>query len=421
MIQDAIKARLPLISANYRDTINVEEVLTELCGETVKPIPAINSADDIADNTIYYRVASGQTTGESATGIYPQLLKKKSCLIYVNLRKIPAAYHNAGEIPTPKSLIRAKLMAITTGWDEQEAFVDSLMTAVGGMTLKEVVEVFRLTQVRYGGIDAERLAKVRGSILPTMDGMEMVDTQMPVYVPNSEWSDYIESEKEFFLNPADPRLRPRGVLLDGPPGTGKTTGAKDLARKWGVPLFRMDATMNNKYHGESEQNLSRILQQAANEEPCVLLIDEAEKIFGSSDFENGVKSKLLSLLLWFMQESEARVFIIMTTNKKSVLPPELLRPGRLDKQMYFEGLVKADAMPFLKAVAGSFPTTEISELDLQKIINDNYEKPSSTMTQADLSAHVALLAKHGSKASTSGGDMEFTQASGDVVGFKKND
>ena len=419
MIQDAIKARLPLISANYRDVINVEEVLTELCGETVKPCPAISSADDIAANTIYYRVAGKTTTGESAVAIYPQLLKKKSCLIYVNLPRIPASYHNAGEVPTPKTLIRKKLLTITEGWDNQEPFVDSLMTAVGGMTLKEVVEVFRLTQVRFGGIDAERLAKVRGSILPTMDGMEMVDTQMAVYVPNDEWASYIEDEKAFFLNPADPRLRPRGVLLDGPPGTGKTTGAKDLARKWGVPLFRMDATMNNKYHGESEQNLSRILQQAANEEPCVLLIDEAEKIFGDSDYENGVKSKLLSLLLWFMQESEARVFIIMTTNKKSILPPELLRPGRLDKQMMFAGLVKADALPFLKAVADSFPTADITDIALQKIINDNYEKSSSSLSQADLSAHVALLAKHGSKPVAASPDaVEFTQASSDVVEFK---
>ena len=363
MFQEYLNAGLPLIAVRYRDTINLDQVIRFMVedaapkGSAPRPVKKFVSAkaSDIEKETVYYRLANEPTTGRTAADMYKAFLEKDSQLVYVNLHNPPRAFFDAGDMPTPAELVRRSLLAV---FKDKPDFVDSLMPAIGGLTLQEVVEIVRIAQVKYGKINAARLAKTRGVVLPSIDGLSLVDTTMPFYQPNAELEAFTEEEKHFFFNASDPRLRPKGALFDGDPGTGKTQGAKYLASKWGVPLYRMDATMNSKWHGESENNLAKLLNQAAHEAPCVLLIDEAEKLFGVSAYEGGIRAKLMSLLLWFMQERSEQVFIIMTTNKKDVIPPELLREGRLDKQFMFEGLLKEDAVEFMMNVAKSFKDIE---------------------------------------------------------------
>ena len=110
---------------------------------------------------------------------------------------------------------------------------------------------------------------------------------------------------------------PRGLLIDGPPGVGKTAASKWLAEQFGVPLYRVDiGGTKNKYVGQSESNMLTNLSRLDHEEPCVALLDEVEKVFATSNSDSsGTTSTMLSQLLWWLAERRTRVLVIMTTNK----------------------------------------------------------------------------------------------------------
>ncbi len=127
--------------------------------------------------------------------------------------------------------------------------------------------------------------------------------------------------------------RPRGVLLAGLPGCGKSLAAGLAAARLGGPLVRMDVGgMLGRYLGESEANLRRALDAAEAAAPCVLWVDEIEKALGGTGDEGGGTSKrMLGQLLTWMQDHKSQVYIFATANSVANLPPELLRRGRFDE------------------------------------------------------------------------------------------
>lgn len=136
---------------------------------------------------------------------------------------------------------------------------------------------------------------------------------------------------------------PRGVLLTGIPGCGKSFVAKTLAATWGVPLLLLDpARLYRKYVGESEQRLERALEAATAMAPSVLWIDEIEKGFAAGDGDSGVSTRILGTFLRWLQDRPDGVFVAATANDVSALPPELLRKGRFD-EVFFVDLPELDA------------------------------------------------------------------------------
>lgn len=132
---------------------------------------------------------------------------------------------------------------------------------------------------------------------------------------------------------------PKGVLLLGVQGAGKSMAAKAIAGSWNVPLMRLDfGVLYNKFQGESERNLREALKQAEAMAPCVLWIDEIEKGLasdgGSSD--GGVSRRILGTVLTWMAERAAKVFLVATANDVTQLPPELLRKGRMDEIFFVD-------------------------------------------------------------------------------------
>lgn len=131
---------------------------------------------------------------------------------------------------------------------------------------------------------------------------------------------------------------PKGMLIAGMPGCGKSMTAKATAALFGLPLLRLDVgSLMGKYVGESEANMRRALKQADAVSPCVLWIDELEKAFvgiGSGAAGSEVSSRLFGYFLTWMQEKTSSVFVVATANDISVLPPELLRKGRFDEIFY---------------------------------------------------------------------------------------
>ena len=129
---------------------------------------------------------------------------------------------------------------------------------------------------------------------------------------------------------------PKGLMLLGVQGGGKSLAAKAIAALWQVPLLRLDmGALYNKFHGETERNLRDTLQLADNVSPCVLWMDEIEKSLSSSDTE-GLSQRVLGTLLTWMAERTTPVFIVATSNDISRLPPELLRKGRLDEIFFVD-------------------------------------------------------------------------------------
>jgi hypothetical protein len=143
--------------------------------------------------------------------------------------------------------------------------------------------------------------------------------------------------------PLDP---PRGILLLGVQGCGKSLAAKAIASTWGLPLLALDAgRLLTPFIGESERNLREALRRVERMAPCVLWIDEIEKAFGaarSSESDGGVSKRLLGALLTWMQERAPRVFLVATANSVGELPPEMMRKGRVD-EVFFVDLPDAAA------------------------------------------------------------------------------
>ncbi|HUH14067.1 MAG TPA: AAA family ATPase, partial [Longimicrobiales bacterium] len=136
---------------------------------------------------------------------------------------------------------------------------------------------------------------------------------------------------------------PKGVLLLGVPGCGKSLCAKAVATEWSLPLLKLDPSgLYNKYIGESEKNFRRAMETAERMAPVVLWIDELEKAFAAGGSEDGgVSQRILGSFLSWLQDRRGDVFIVATANDVQRLPPELLRKGRFD-EVFFVDLPDAE-------------------------------------------------------------------------------
>jgi hypothetical protein len=152
------------------------------------------------------------------------------------------------------------------------------------------------------------------------------------------WED---AAREFGLEP------PRGMIILGVQGCGKSLSARAVAGEWKLPLVKFDTSaVYDKYIGETEKRIRKVFQVAEGLAPCVLWIDELEKVFAgsgpdSASADAGVSSRLLASFLSWMQDRKAPVFVAATCNNVSALPPELIRKGRFD-ELFFVDLPNQD-------------------------------------------------------------------------------
>lgn len=156
-------------------------------------------------------------------------------------------------------------------------------------------------------------------------------------------------KKEIILNPkkaAEFGLSfPKGILLLGVPGCGKSLSAKAVAMEWGLPLMKLDpSNLYNKYIGESEKNFKRAMRTAEKMSPVVLWIDEIEKAFstGGQSEDGGVSRRIFGTFLSWLQDRKGDVFIVATANDVQKLPPEFVRKGRFD-EIFFVDLPDSEA------------------------------------------------------------------------------
>ncbi len=188
--------------------------------------------------------------------------------------------------------------------------------------------------------------------------------------------------KEFGLS------APRGILLLGVPGCGKSLSAKAVAREYGLPLIRLDPSrLYTKYIGETEQNLRRATRTAEAMAPIVLWIDEIEKGLGSETggSDGGVSKRVFGSFLSWLQEKPEGVFVIATSNDISQLPPELLRKGRFD-EIFFVDLPNADVRREIMTLHLNRRGRDAATFDLDAIVAQTDGFSGAELEQAVVSA-----------------------------------
>lgn len=190
-------------------------------------------------------------------------------------------------------------------------------------------------------------------------------------------------------NALDP---PKGILLIGVQGCGKSLAAKAAAGLFNIPLLRLDfASLYDKYHGETERNLRESLRTAEVMAPCVLWIDEIEKGIATGHEDSGTSKRVLGSFLTWMAERAGTVLVVATANDISALPPELVRKGRFDEIFFVElpsPTVRSDILQIHLRKRGLDPST----CDLPQLVQATEGFSGAEIEQGVVSALYAAQA-----------------------------
>lgn len=227
---------------------------------------------------------------------------------------------------------------------------DRLTTALSGLNELDIQQLLNLLKNKYGELTVENEKVILAEIQQQKEQIIAKSGVLEMVKVNEEIEDIgglenlkawlqdqsyivknLQAAKEFGVK------APKGTLIAGMPGCGKSLTAKAAAALFQQPLLRLDiGSLLGKYVGESETNMRKALAMAESISPCVLWVDELEKAFVGMSGNNAseVSSRLLGYFLTWLQEKTAPVFIIATANDITALPPELLRKGRFDEIFY---------------------------------------------------------------------------------------
>ncbi len=231
--------------------------------------------------------------------------------------------------------------------------LNQLLNNLKGLTLLEAEKILTRAIIEDGGLNAKDIQKVidakrtvveRDGLLeyfPAEHGMSKIADMATL-------KDWLNKRRMIITEPERAvsfgLAFPKGILLLGVPGSGKSLCAKAVSMEWGLPLLKMDpSNLYNKYIGESERNFKRAMETAEKMAPVILWIDEIEKAFASGGSEDGgVSQRVLGTFLSWLQDRKGDVFVVATANDVEKLPPEFLRKGRFD-EVFFVDLPDAES------------------------------------------------------------------------------
>lgn len=230
--------------------------------------------------------------------------------------------------------------------------VSQLLAALHGLTFFEVQKIITQAVVEDGVLGREDIAKVlqaKRQIIERSGVLEYFphEHQMGDIAGLGNLKAWLRKRQAAFSDPQRAKeyglSPPKGLLLIGVQGCGKSLCAKAVAAEWKLPLIRLDpSNLYNRYVGETEKNLKRAIKLAEQMAPVVLWIDEIEKALSQEDAQGGPAQRIFGTFLAWLQDKKESVFVIATANDISKLPPELMRKGRFD-EIFFVDLPALDA------------------------------------------------------------------------------
>ena len=306
--------------------------------------------------------------------------------------------------------------------DIQPAELRQVIRVLGGLTLEQakralafcVLEDGQLSAADIENILAHKAKLIREGGLLDFIPLEANRYQLGGFGRLKGWLErskvgFTAAARQYNLSP------PRGILLVGVQGCGKSLAAKVIAREWSMPLLKLDAgRLFDKFIGESEKNFRTAIQLAESMAPAVLWIDEIEKGLAptsGNEADGGLSRRLFGSFLTWLQEKDKAVFVVATANDLFSLPPELTRKGRFDEIFFVDlpqpqeradifrihlSLRKQDVQHFdidrLAAATAGFSGAEIEQMVVAAIYRALYEKtPLSTDILVEESRHCIPL------------------------------
>ncbi|MFP5307561.1 MAG: AAA family ATPase [Gammaproteobacteria bacterium] len=444
-LQLILHSRFPLVVVETQEEARLLALLGRICGQAQWPLYQWSVADGLrrqrggdvegphADDTRPLDAALRQIEASLSVGVYvlcdahPFLSdaavqrrvkqialahpQRARTLVFVGHRvELPAELQRMSarfELPLPnaeqlRALLREEIRAYETGprldcklRGDADA-VRMLLQHLAGLPAEDARRLIRQAIRDDGALtraDLTRVLKLKHEALG-QDGLlhlELDSGSFAGVAGLAALKRWLERRSKAFRGELPELDPPRGVLLLGVQGSGKSMACKAIAGQWHLPLLRMDfGALYSKWSGESERNLRDALKLAERLEPCVLWLDEIEKgISTSADaIDGGVSRRLLGTLLTWLAERSARVFVAATANDVQRLPPELLRKGRFDEIFFVDlpsAAVRAEIfrihlqlrkqaperfdLPALAAAAEGFSGAEIE----QAIVGSLYE------------------------------------------------
>lgn len=245
--------------------------------------------------------------------------------------------------------------------------------------------------------DVKRIARFKQDQKATALEMELPDVTLDDVGGFVRLKTWVGQRQAVFQNPAlAPGLPlPKGILLLGVQGAGKSLVAKAVAGSWKVPLLRLDfAGLYNKYIGETEKNLREALNEASRMAPCLLWMDEIEKGLSAGDADDGVSQRILGTLLTWMSERDNPVFVVATANDISRLPPELLRKGRFD-ELFFVDLPAAPVREIIFGLHLKRRGLDPAGFGMERLVELSEGYSGAEIEQAIVASQYAALAEGG--------------------------
>ncbi len=259
--------------------------------------------------------------------------------------------------------------------ETEPAFRESLIKSAQGLTRDEIESVFARSLVERKGFDLETVLKEKQGIIrksglleyyPARDRMDDVGGMDNLKRWLDSRSHTFSDEAAKYGLPA-----PKGVLLLGVQGCGKSLIAKAIAAQWQLPMLKLDVgRIFGSLVGQSEENIRKAIKTSESVAPCVLWADELEKGFsgaGSSGVsDGGTTARVFATFLTWMQEKTAPVFLIATANDVTQLPPEMLRKGRFD-EIFFVDLPKPEERTQIFRIHLTKRKRDVAKFDVEEL------------------------------------------------------
>lgn len=276
------------------------------------------------------------------------------------IRKIVEPYKNEIKIDWDDNNFKESA-TILLGLSEFEVKnVISSLIAKGSLEKKDLVELKFAKDSMFSNINGLEKIEVDPNIaFGGLDGLkEWLGDKQKLLRPDKR-----DAMKKRGIKP------PRGILIVGVPGCGKSLSAKAIAASWQMPLYLLDfATVQGRYVGQSEQQLKEALETAEYVSPCILWIDEIEKGLSGASGDSGVTNRMIGQFLFWLQECKKDVFVVATANDIKSLPAELLRKGRFD-EMFFVDLPNNDERKeIISMYLAKYLNIKMRDLFLNKLV-----------------------------------------------------